>query len=448
MLLNFYQKSGFKTIITCCFYALIIGVLSGCAHQITKHKISKLFKKSAINQDHFTGFALYDQDRQKMIYEANSDKYFTPASNTKLFTFYTALQMLGDSIPGLRYVTQHDSLIFWGTGDPALLHSVLKSTKVYDLLKHSPQKLFYSTANFTGDFYGKGWPYGDYNTYYQAEISGLPLEDNVAVITADAQGKLQIKPAYLKMYLQLDTAFHRENYTVKRALLENKFTYPVGVVPTNFRQETPWKTSPELTLALLQDTLKKPIELINMKLPASAKILYSIAADSVYKQMLWPSDNFVAEQLLLVCASTLPGGILNTQTAINYSKKNFLNDLPDEPQWADGSGLSRYNLFTPRMIIALLQKIANKVGNQKLHGLLSAGGVSGTLKNAYKTDNGVPFVWGKTGSLSNNHNQSGYLVTRKGKRLIFSYLNNNFTRPAAEIRGEMVRVITEIHNRF
>lgn len=448
-LLTIFSKKTLKRSIRYCFYALIISTLSGCAHQITKHKISKIFKKSSINKDHFTGFALYDQDRQKMIYEANSDKYFTPASNTKLFTYYTALQMLGDSIPGLRYVVKNDSLIFWGTGDPSFLHSVLKSTKVYDFLKNSPQKIFYSATNFTGEFYGKGWPYGDYNTYYQAEISGLPLEDNVAVITADAQGKLQIKPAYLQLYLQQDTAFHPENYTVKRALLENKFTYPSGPVPANFRQEIPWKTSSELTAALLQDTLKKAVGLIDRKLPASAKTIYGMAADSVYKQMLWTSDNFVAEQLLLVCSSTLPGGILNTQTAINYSQKNFLNDLPDEPQWADGSGLSRYNLFTPRTMVALLQKIAKKVGNQqKLHSLLPTGGVSGTLKNAYKTDNGVPFVWGKTGSLSNNHNQSGYLITRKGKRLIFSYLNNNFTRPTAEIRGEMVRVMTVIHNRF
>ena len=79
---------------------------------------------------------------------------------------------------------------------------------------------------------------------------------------------------------------------------------------------------------------------------------------------------------------------------------------------------------------------------------LFTGGVSGTLRNAYKTDHGLPFVWGKTGSLSNNHNQSGYIITRKGKKLVFSYMNNNFTRSTTDIRGEMVRVMTEIHNRF
>jgi D-alanyl-D-alanine carboxypeptidase/D-alanyl-D-alanine-endopeptidase (penicillin-binding protein 4) len=199
----------------------------------------------------------------------------------------------------------------------------------------------------------------------------------------------------------------------------------------------------------LQDTLKKCIGLVTLAMPDSARTLYTIAADSVYKRMNLPSDNFVAEQLLLVCSSTLPGGVLSTSDVIAYSKKRFMNDLPDEPQWFDGSGLSRHNLFTPRTMVALLQKIADKMHNeQRLHNLLPAGGVIGTLKNAYKTDNGVPFVWGKTGSLSNNHNQSGYLITRKGKKLIFSYMNNNFIRPTADIRGEMVRVITEIHNKF
>src|ERR1700741_348780 len=95
------------------------------AGKIRKRKIRKLFKHSLIVKDHFTGFALYDMDEKRMIYELNSDKYFTPASNTKLFTFYTCLKMLGDSIPAFKYVIRGDSLIFWGTGDPSFLQTGL-----------------------------------------------------------------------------------------------------------------------------------------------------------------------------------------------------------------------------------------------------------------------------------------------------------------------------------
>lgn len=419
------------------------------ARRIPKRKIRKLIEKSVINRDHFTGFALYDIEKKKIIYEKDADKYFTPASNTKLYTFYTALSMLGDSIPGLRYISKGDSLIFWGTGDPAFLHTTMKSLKAYNLLKNSSQKLFYSASNYTGNFYGVGWPYDNYGDYYQAEITAMPIEDNVAVIKADGRGGLQITPSFLTKYLKVDSSFHPRAFTVQRDLFSNEFKYPAGQIPVNFKDEIPWKTGSELTLALLQDTLKKPIGLINMQMPDDAKTLYSAAADSVYKSMLLPSDNFIAEQLLLVCSSTLPGGMLSTQAAIAYSKKNFLNDLPDEPQWVDGSGLSRHDLFTPRTTIALLLKIQDKIGNEeRLHGLLPVGGVSGTLKNAYKTDNGVPFVWGKTGTLSNNHNQCGYIITRKGKKLLFCYMNNNFTRPTTDIRKEMVRVMTEIHERF
>ena len=440
-----------RKIDNCFFYLLIISMLAaGCAQvqHIARHKIKRLVKRSAINQDHLTGFALYDPAKQKMIYAENADKHFTPASNTKLFTFYTALQMLGDSIPGLRYITKGDSLIFWGTGDPSFLHSVLKSTKAYDLLKASTRKLFYVADNYDGEFYGAGWTYDDYQGYYQADITALPLEDNLAVIAADGKGGLQIKPSLLQIYLQPDSSYRPQNFRVKRSIFENKFSYPTTIVPPGFRQQIPWKTSVPLTIALLQDTLKKPIWLIKMQMPDFAKTLYTAATDSVYKHMLQPSDNFIAEQLLLVCSSVLPGD-LSTDKVIVYSTKHYLQDLPDAIQWADGSGLSRLDQFTPRSIIALLQKIRLKVNNdQKLFSLLPAGGVSGTLRRAYATDKGSAFVFAKTGSLSNVYNQSGYLLTRKGKLLLFSYMNNGFLEPTATIRQEMARIMTAIHDRF
>jgi D-alanyl-D-alanine carboxypeptidase/D-alanyl-D-alanine-endopeptidase (penicillin-binding protein 4) len=432
-----------------CFLLAAAMLLVSCKSQLVrKSSVKKLFKQSAIVNDHFTGFALYDLDKQQMIYELNDDKYYNPASNTKLFTFYTSLRMLGDSIPALQYVTRGDSLIFWATGDPSFLHSDLKATHGLDFLKASNKRLYFSSGRYTGNFFQPGWPWNDYNDYYQAEINELPLEDNVALLYAGTDGKLKIKPAYLSAYLTRDSTYRPRAFNVQRNYTDNHFVYPAMAIPKNFKQEVPWKTSPALTLAMLQDTLKKFVDEVHQALPRDAKTIYNANADSVYRRMLQPSDNFIAEQLLLVCSS-VKFGVLNKDSVINYATKNYLNDLPDAPIWADGSGLSRFNLFTPRSIIKLLCKIQEVVKDEKLlHSMMPAGGVNGTLKNAYKTDNGVPFVWAKTGTLSNNHNQSGYLVTRKGHRLAYSFMNNNFTRPTGEIRNEMVRIMTYIHNNF
>lgn len=439
---------GKLLIIACFSAALLLAISNAYAGKIKRKKIKKLFKHSLIVNDHFTGFALYDMDEGKMIYELNSDKYFTPASNTKLFTFYTCLRMLGDSIPALKYVIHQDSLIFWGTGDPSFLHSDLKGVKGYGLLKNSDKKLFFSSGLYQNKLYGSGWAWDDYNDYYQAEITELPIEDNVAVVYADSTRALQMKPSLLSMYLKCDSTYRPPSFRVQRDFMSNTFVYPAMAVPANFKQEIPWKTSTTLTTELLQDTLKKPVIEVRLPLAADAKTVYNTSADTVYKRMLQPSDNFIAEQLLLVCSS-VKFGVLNADSVIQYSKKNYLNDLPDAPQWVDGSGLSRFNLFTPRSIVSLLCKISAQMKNDSLlHSMMPIGGVAGTIKSAYKTDNGEPFIWAKTGSLLNNHNESGYLVTRKGRRLAFSFMNNNFTRPTREIRDEMVRIMTYIHDNY
>src|ERR1700744_227777 len=145
-------RKGVIGLLTACF--LVLTTLHLYAGKIRKHKIKRLFKPSQIVKDHFTGFALYDMDSRKMIYELNADKYFTPASNTKLFTFYTCKRMLGDSIPAIKYTIKSDSLIFWGTGDPSFLHRDLMGTKAFNFLKKSGKKLFYAAGNYKNAFFG------------------------------------------------------------------------------------------------------------------------------------------------------------------------------------------------------------------------------------------------------------------------------------------------------
>lgn len=422
-------------------------LLTGCA---TERRISRnltqLFAGSSILKQHHAGFALYDMAAGKMLFAHHADKYFIPASNTKLFTFYAGLKMISDSIPSLRYVERGDSLIFWATGDPSFLHSKLKGTKAAEFLRNSSKNLFFAPGRYTGEVYGTGWSWDDYNDDYQAEINELPLMDNLLQVEVDQYG-LTARPAVLRDCIKPDSLSAQKNFRVTRDLKANLFQYPAVPFPAKFSQRIPYKVSLPLSLCLLSDTLNKRLGVVQLKMPADAKTIYNLKIDSVLKEMMLPSDNFIAEQLLLVYASQL-GDTLNAKKTIAYMEEQYLNELPDKPRWVDGSGLSRYNLLTPRDIIKLLDLIYLTLNDPpRLFKMLPAGGKSGTLKNVYpKTDQ--PFIFAKTGSLSGVHNQSGYVLTKKGKTYIFSFMNNNFVVPTSKVRTEIARIMTYIHDKF
>ena len=404
--------------------------------------VYRKLNESPVFVHNHTGFSLYDISKKRTLLEHNADRYFIPASNAKLFTFYASLKLLGDSIPAFRYQISGDSLIFWGTGDPSFLNPDLPKSKAFDFLKNRPEKLYFSNDNFTGSFFGNGWSWDDYNDYYAAEISSFPIHGNIVRFTGNKENTLKITPNFFseKTYNWSKSA----TFSVQRDLGANLFSYPAGkVIHPNYEQNVPFKTGVEVITALLTDTLKKEVILINKPLEKTAKIFYSLPADSLYKRMLHVSDNMIAEQLMLLNANALSID-LNTAISIDSVKKKYLFDLPDSPKWVDGSGLSRQNLFTPRSIVALLNKIYEIVPEERLFKLLPVAGKSGTLKNLMKTDD--PFIFAKSGSLNNNYCLSGFLTTKKGKTLIFSVMNNNFVNSTSDIRKEVIKILQEIHD--
>lgn len=417
------------------------------AKAIRPSKILKLIRQSDVLSAHFTGFALYDLDNRRMIAGQNSDKHFTPASNTKLFTFYAGLKLLKDSIAGMNYKEQGDSLIIWGTGDPSFLNADFESQPVLKKLNNSGRKIYWASGRFTGDFYGVGWTYDDYNEYYQPEMSELPVYGNIVQFSKSSEG-LRARPSLDSQGFRLstDSIPAAGRFRIRRDIMSNEFFKPNGDAPSGFSQVVPFKVSPTLVSDLLKRNIAGYSGSINMKVPSDIKTWYSIASDTLYKRMLLPSDNFIAEQILLNIAAT-KGMEMKTSVVIDHILKNHLSDLPDKVLWVDGSGLSRQNLFTPRSMIRLCEKIYDEVGDEnRLFDLLPQGGKTGTLRNQYKSEK--PFVFAKTGSLSNNNNLTGYLITSKGRKLIFSFMNNNFTVPSADVRAQMEKVITRIYQDY
>lgn len=394
----------------------------------------------------FTGILIYDPTEQKVIYEHNADSYFTPASNIKLLTFYTGLKMLGDSVPALEYKTSNDSLIFWGTGDPTLLRKDFAYSPTLSFLKGSKETLYYAVPDFDEPRFAPGWAWDDYNSAYSAERSSFPIYGNVVSFTPDPRFSYpSTHPAFFQSFTSFD-ASEGKTSGITRNPDANIFTYNTAGTE-NREQQVPFRHSHELAVALLQDTLKREVNLVTglPKKRSDYETLYSVPTDSLFKVMLQESDNFIAEQILLLSSSTISDS-LQSSGAIKYMKEHYLNDLPYEIRWVDGSGLSRYNLITPRTLVTLLDEIFKEVPEQRLFHLLPAGGVSGTLKNSYHAE--TPYIFAKTGTLGNVHNLSGYLRTREGKILIFSYMNNNYMIPTSQVKKQMEALLKSVHSNY
>ncbi|MEO0552992.1 MAG: D-alanyl-D-alanine carboxypeptidase [Bacteroidota bacterium] len=414
---------------------------------ISSKKVQTFKQLNALSTDfqHHSGFYLYDPAAKKTLIDHNGNRYFTPASNTKIFTLFTSLKVLGNELPGLYFKESEDSLIFWGTGDPSLLYPLLPQSAVIDWLKNIDKPLYFSSLNFFEQPFGPGWSWDDYLYTYSVERTPLPLYGNALIVRKENDSPyLSIDQPYFKPDVFLGDSINGETAIV-RDIGSNKMVYLPSRNQSKFELEVPFRYNPGVVASLLSDTLRKPVGVSYSIKPGDAEILKSIPTDSALKVMMQESDNFIAEQLLLICSGQISDS-LNTGIIIKYAKNELMANIPDEPQWVDGSGLSRYNLFTPRSIVWLWESLLNDYGKDRLFPLLATGGVSGTIKNYYKSDS--PYIYGKTGTLSNNHTLSGYLLTKSGKILIFSFMNNNYPTESYPVKKRMEKILWEVRQNY
>lgn len=408
--------------------ALYIGLLLS----LVNCKNSKVILDSKLYQNSFTGVLVINPTTKDTLYNYNSTKYFTPASNTKIVTLFTALNTIPDKIPSLKYHITKDTLYAEGIGDPTLLHPYFKdSTAILFLKKYS--NIVLNTSNFKDHKYGPGWAWEDYDTYYSPEKSGFPIYGNV--LTIYNKGNLISKPNYFKDSITFsDLLKRREEHA-------NTFYYNSTSKDTII---TPFITDNNLTKNLLEDILQKNVTISSTFPEGDKNILYGIASDSVYKRMMHKSDNFLAEQLMLVSSGVLTD-TLSFKIAKEHILKTKLSNLRQKPRWVDGSGLSRYNLFTPESMVHVLHELYKKLPKERLFTLFPVVNAPKTKKEDTVQE---PYLYAKSGSLGNNYCLSGYLITNSGKTVIFSFMNNHFMTSSSGIKKEMHHFFEHIRDTY
>jgi D-alanyl-D-alanine carboxypeptidase/D-alanyl-D-alanine-endopeptidase (penicillin-binding protein 4) len=394
------------------------------------------------------GVSVYDPAAGKFIFSYQDDKYFVPASNTKIMSCYAGMKYLDSVLVGMKYVQQDTALVLIPTGDPSFLHRDFPRQPVADFIRGLQGKTYMATNHWSDEALGRGWSWDDYSDYYMAERSAFPVYGNL-IRWFQEKGKKE-NPSYagdtvdLFVYSEPEVngkvSFGKVEkgavFNVIRDRDKNDFTIYEGR-EQHAEIDIPYVTyGIETGLQLMKDSLHTTVLPLGGNLQKywfdAAKPVYSQELDSLLKPMMYNSDNFFADQILLMAGMKLTGE-LRTAGAIDTILKTDLSGFPDKPKWVDGSGLSRFNLFTPRDMIWVLDKMKKEFSWNRITGIFPTGG-KGTLRS-YVGENGR--LYAKTGTLTGVMALSGYVVTKKNHTLIFSVMVNNHTQPTRVIREKI-----------
>ena len=176
------------------------------------------------------------------------------------------------------------------------------------------------------------------------------------------------------------------------------------------------------------------------------------------RQFLKQSDNLYGEMLLRRAGATLPDdapsvpGVSVSSTGLAARAHRDMavwlrdNGVPTAGlRFSDGSGLSRYNLATPRALARLLGVAQKLEGGADFYEALPIAGVDGTLRNRFKGSAAQANLHAKTGTFSIVNCLSGYVTTRDGQRLAVSILTN-FVEDGELTRRWQGRVMATLAN--
>jgi len=428
--------------ITCQIISILL--LTNCtAHKqvALKKEIVRQIEKSPILNKHFVGFSLYDPITQTYLSRINDDKYFTPASNVKILTLLTYLSIKQDSVATF-YQNPKNSNELLTLGDPTFLHEDFfdqPALIVLNQIQHDTIRILYPSIPL--DHFGPGWAWDDYEFDFQAERSLFPINGNL-ISVRNHNNQININPPFFQNSIEFGALNHREkNY--------NFFQLEESILEQNSRDIfIPFIPDNETIAILLADTIHRSV-IISKDTSWTKKFyewlpVYNAKSSAVLALMMHRSDNFLADQLLV--QAQLYRKFTHQEEFLSSVQKTTFAGLPDSLIWVDGSGLSRYNLVTPRSMVHVLKILYDQLTWNEITYIFPTGGRSGTIKNWYTGD--PPYVYAKTGTLRHNHALSGYLVTKSGKTLIFSFMNNNFGSSSFKVQYEMQKLLKSIRENY
>ena len=404
-----------------------------------------------------TSIFIYNPATEDTLYQKNISESMIPASNTKLFTTATALNLMGPEFKLKTSLLSDDynfsdgiidgNLYIKGLGNSLFTDKDLDSL-VDNLIDLGVKKI---TGNIIGDdtYFDDIYSRDDWITDERANVtlppvSALVINRNKMILTLYSNKNVG---DHLSYNLDLETQFTKISINAK----VTKFrTYPrisskinedgitINITGGLRKSKRPrsyavFIDNPPLFAAyLLCGKLKnKGIEIDGKvekgKTPFEASEINNSQVSLLHVLGLTNknSDNYLAECMFKTVGAFYSGEQGNsfyaTQAVLTFIDEKDI--YTEGTAVVDGSGISRFNEITTGAIVGLLEEIYyDDLLFNDFYNTLAIMGEDGTLEDRLRSTAVEKKFRGKTGTLRGVSALSGYLTTSSGDDLIISII--------------------------
>ena len=116
------------------FLLLMIFFAGKLYAQLPATTTDLLLNNAAVKEGHI-GVSVFNVNTGTYLYNYNAERYFTPASNQKIFTLYAGLSTLGDSLASAVIYNTKDKTYLQPLGDPSFLLQEFAAQPLLEYLK-------------------------------------------------------------------------------------------------------------------------------------------------------------------------------------------------------------------------------------------------------------------------------------------------------------------------
>lgn len=482
---------------------LAVSVQVGCASvgggvgagDVDREAIDETLDSAPFDQVHF-GVLAIDAGTGRILFSRNAHRKFVPASNQKILVTATALSLLG---PDYRYRTEvwatgsalgsllDGDLVVIASGDPSLSDRYWDSgeaalSAIADSLRrrgleHVAGSVFVDVSAWDSATVGPTWEVADLRGRSAAtggafaidegeieliiragaavgapasvEWSPLGSDDFVTsrLRTSPPDSTTRVRPSYLpesrRLVLEgraelgtVDTLSFAIRDPVRQATAALGRAIADAGIFVEGQARVVWVDSVRVGRGCLSGSVREC---------PNAGLIFSLESpplSELVAGILERSQNWMTEQLIRTLGAdrgengSWSEGIDVIRTFL--TEQVGVDSLDIAPR--DGSGLSAYNLVTPRALVRILQYMRRGSNAATYRAALAEPGEEDSTLERRLTDlEGRLFA--KTGTISNVNSLSGYLVRDDGTEVIFSILSNGSGLPASRVRAAIDDVV-------